>query len=170
MTDLKAVVLAGLVLVAACTTDPGATDDTAPVLTPEAQAELTVTAIQAACSDLCNDQPLYVRDQLLDTDTLIGAEEPMPAAITEAISDAYPGVTWVDLVAADAIIEDVDNRQAVLVAVSPFTELAPGVQGVEVGVTHGSFHGQVVQFQWNGIEWVQADSEDTGVTVTSVVS
>jgi hypothetical protein len=111
-----------------------------------------------------------VRDQLLDTDTLIGDEEPMPPVISEAISGAYPDVTWVDLAAAEAVIEEVDGGQAVLVALSPIAELAPGVQGVEVGVTHGAFHGQIIQFQWNGTEWVQAESEDTGTTVTSVVS
>lgn len=170
MRILIAVVLAGLLLTTACTDDPATTDNAAPEVSPEVQAELTVTAIAAACGDLCVGQPLYVRDQLLDTDTLIGDEEPMPQAIKDAISDSYPDVTWVDLAGTDAILKEVDDAQAVLLAISPLTELAPGVQGIGVGVTHGAFHGQIIQFQWNGTEWVQADSEDTGVTVTSVVS
>lgn len=170
MRKLIIVVGSGLLIATACSSDPAISDDTAPVVSVDVQAELTVTAISAACGDLCIDQPLYVRDQLVNSDTLIGEEDPMPEATSEAISDAYPDVTWVDLAAADAILEEVDGAQAVLVAVSSMTELAPGVQGVDVGITHGAFHGQTIQFRWNGTEWVKADSDDTGVTVTSVVS
>lgn len=141
-----------------------------PELSQEDQAELIVTAIRIACSDLCVGQPLYFRDQLLDIDTLDGEEEPMPEATRTAIEDAYPEVVWVDFDAADEILEQVDNAEAVLLSVSGFSELAPGVQGVDVGIIHGAFHGQTIQFQWNRSEWIQADSEDTGVTVTSVVS
>lgn len=69
----------------------------------------------------------------------------MPEAITEPITNAYPSVTWVNRAVADAIIEDVDNGQAVLVAVNSLRELAPDVRGVKVGLTHGGFHGQITQ-------------------------
>lgn len=44
------------------------------------------------------------QDQPLDTDTLIGDEDPMPQAIKDAISVSYPDVTWVDLSGANAIL------------------------------------------------------------------
>jgi hypothetical protein len=167
--NLFAFGLAALFLLTACSEDQ-ATGNEAPELSQEDQAELTVTAIGSACSDLCVGQPLYFRDQLLDIDTLVGEEEPMPEATRTAIEDSYPEVVWVDVDGADEILERVDNAEAVLLSVSAFTELAPGVQGVDVGIIHGAFHGQTIQFQWNGSDWIRADSEDTGVTVTSVVS
>lgn len=167
--NLLALGLAAFFLITACSEDQ-ATIDEAPELSQEGQADLTVMAIDTACSDLCVGQPIYFRDQLLDVDTLVGEEESMPETTRTAIEDAYPEVVWVDFDGADEILEQVDNAEAVLLSVSAFSELAPGVQGVDVGIMHGAFHGQTIQFQWNGTEWIEAESEDTGVTVTSVVS
>jgi hypothetical protein len=62
----------------------------APALDPEQQGELTAQAIAQACADTCTTNPMYVRDQLLDINTLAGDEEPMPVEVSEAIRDAYP--------------------------------------------------------------------------------
>ena len=168
MTNRKALLVA-VVVITACTA-PSATDDNGPVVTPEIQAELTVEAITLACRDLCREQPLYVRDQLLDTDTLTVEEDPMPETIRQAIAGAFPGVTWVDEPAVEGILDDIDAGRAVLVSVSSLRDLAPDVRGIEVGIGQQAFHGQIVQFRWDGSMWSQVDSEDTGVTVTSVVS
>lgn len=77
---------------------------------------------------------------------------------------------FVDFDGADQVIADVDAGEAVLVNVADVAELAPEVLGIDIGVLFIAFHGQTIQFVWNGSTWVVADSEDTGVTVTSVVS
>jgi len=161
--------LVGVVFITACTS-PAATDDTAFVVTPDVQAELTVEAISVACRDLCLEQPLYVRDQLVDTDTLTIEEDPMPEKIRQAIARVFPDVTWVDESGVAAILDDVESGRAVLVSVSSLRDLASDVRGIEVGISQQAFHGQIVQFRWDETAWSQMDGEDTGVTVTSVVS
>ena len=94
----------------------------------------------------------------------------MPLEVSLAISDSYSEATFVDLEEADQIIADAVAGESVLVSVSNVTELAPGVLGVDVGVGFTAFHGQTIQFLWNGSSWVIADSEDTEVTVTTAVS
>jgi len=51
-------------------------------------------------------------------------------------------------------------------------ELADGVVGVDVSMVRGDgeFRTQTMLFMWDGSSWVDATSEDTGVTVTSAVS
>jgi hypothetical protein len=94
----------------------------------------------------------------------------MPVDVSQAISSAYPEATFVDREGADQVIADVDAGEAVLLNVAEVTELTPEVLGIDIGVSFGAFHGQTVQFVWNGSTWADADSDDTGVTVTSVVS
>jgi hypothetical protein len=141
-----------------------------PALDAEQQGELTAQAIVRACGNICKSNPVYVRDELLEIDTLVGQEEPMPVEVSQAISNAYPEATFVDREGADLVIADVDAGEAVLLNVAEVTELAPEVLGIDIGVSFIAFHGQTIQFVWNGSTWVVADSEGTGVTVTSVVS
>ncbi|MGA8041102.1 MAG: hypothetical protein WCA93_13435 [Acidimicrobiia bacterium] len=123
-----------------------------------------------ACAYICDGTPVYVRDQLLDANTLVGEETPMPTQVSDAISDAYPTVVFVDLAGADQLTGDVDGRQAVLINIAPPIVIKPGVVGVDVGVSYGGYEEQTVLFSWDGSDWVISSSDDTGVTVTSVVS
>lgn len=142
----------------------------APPLDEEQHGELTAKAIAAACEEICNSKPLYIRDQLIGIGTVVGEEEPMPAEVTQAIRGAYPAATFVDQDAQDRVSDELLAGRAVLVSVADVAHLASGVIGVEVGVSSESFLSQTVQFLWNGSNWVIADSDDTGITVTTSVS
>ncbi len=99
----------------------------------------------------------------------------MPEATRGAITRAMSGVEFVDMGQADLLVDDelaVDGGSGVLIYVAPAVELAEMVVGIDVGVTRSGdgFHGQTIQFMWDGETWANATSDDTGVTVTSTVS
>ena len=87
-----------------------------------------------------------------------------------APSNVFPRVEFVDMDGADRLMESTDL--GVLMGVSPLDELADGVVGVDVSMVRGDgeFRAQTMLFMWDGSSWVDATSEDTGVTVTSTVS
>jgi hypothetical protein len=153
------------VVVMSCSAEPAA-----PALSPEQQGELTVQAIAHACAGTCNASTMYVRDQLLNANTLAGDEEPMPVEVSTAIINAYPDSILVEGEEADGLYAAVDSGEAVMVIVADVAQLAPEVVGIDIGVSFISFRGQTVQFMWDGSDWLVADSQDTGVTVTSAVS
>ena len=128
-------------------------------------AELSTRAVARACGSACINGKVYVLDGLLYADTLEGEEEPMPDETQAALADVFDDV---EFVANTAGLVD----GGVLVGVSPLDELAEGVDGVDVGVMRSKFdfRAETVLFQWDGSSWVDATSEDTGVTVTSAVS
>jgi hypothetical protein len=126
-------------------------------------------AIGIACGQTCRQHPVYVRDGLMDIDSLAD-QEAMPAGVSAAIAALLPDVTFADSDQADAILPDVDAGEAVLVNVSPVYELADEVVGVDVGISLMAFQGETIQFKWDGTAWAVTDSDETGVTVTSVVS
>ena len=74
-----------------------------PSLGVEQQGEIAAQAIAHACGHTCTSHPMYVRDQLLDIDTLVGEEEPMPVEVSQAISNAYPEASFVDVDGADRV-------------------------------------------------------------------
>lgn len=149
---------------ASCSSPPG------PPLGKAEEADLTLQAIAEACGDICISNPLYIRDQLLGIATLAGEEEPMPVEVRQAIGGAYPAATFVDFDAVSRVSDDIFTGTAALVYVSEVTQLAPGVLGIEVGVTFESFLSRTIQFLWDGSDWVVAESDETGVTVTTSVS
>lgn len=80
-----------------------------------------------------------------------------------------------DMREADRLLDEdslVDRGDGLLISVAPAEELAAGVIGIDVGVTRSGegLHGPTIQFMWDGETWVDATSDDTGVTVTSTVS
>lgn len=165
------VAISGLVGIAAC----APTDVQSGSLDAGIVAELSARAVTQACGMNCDLLTVYVRDQLLFADTLVGEEEPMPPATREAITGMFDQVRFVDMGEADLLVGDdlrVDGGSGVLISVSPLVELGDQVVGIDVGLmTSGDgFHGQTIQFMWDGETWMVATSEDTGVTVTSAVS
>lgn len=151
-------------LVGACTSaPPGALDG-------ETTAELSARAAARACGSDCERLPVHVRDQLLYADTVVGDQEPMPDLTRSALADVFAIVEFVDMDGADRLMESGDL--GVLMGVSPLDELADGVVGVDVSMVRGDgeFRTQTMLFMWDGSSWVDATSEDTGVTVTSAVS
>ena len=141
----------------------------------ETVAELSASAAAGVCGMNCDLLTVYVRDQLLFADTLVGDEEPLPAPTREALTETFGRVQFVDMDQADQLVGDdlrVDEGRGVLLSVSPPVQLADGVIGVDVGLwsSGDGFHGETVQFMWDGETWVEATSEDTGVTVTSATS
>lgn len=93
---------------------------------------------------------MYVRDQLFDVESL-DPSEPMPDEV-------------------EAIVGELDAGEAILITLGPLRELAEGVAGIDIGLVAVSARGQTIQFRWDGSTWAPADSEDSGVTVTSFVS
>jgi hypothetical protein len=143
-----------------------------PHMTPEVGAKITAMAIVEACGSGC-PPTVYVRDQLIKVTTEVGQEQPMSDATQQAIADEVPGVRFVrqteSLFGPSGAI---DGGNSLLITVGPVEDLAPGIVGIEVGVTPRLFggHGQVYQFQWSGSSWEPATSDVTGVTTTSWVS
>ena len=138
-------------------------------------ADLSARAVTQACGTTCDFLNVYVRDQLLFADTLVGDEEPIPASTREAITGRFVQVRFVDMGEADQLVANdlrIDGGGGVLLSVSPHVQLADGVVGIDVGLwsSGDGFHGQTIQFMWDGETWTEATSEDTGVTVTSAVS
>lgn len=132
------------------------------------QGGVIARAVAAACGNSCSTNPVYVPDQLVDVESLTPVAA-MPIEIIEAVSDVYPDARFVDIDEAEALMAEVDAGRAVMINLTPPTGLAPGVAGVDIAVASRSVHGQTIQFKWDGSGWPVADSDDTGVTVTSFV-
>ena len=144
-------------------------------LDSETEADLTAEAVAIACATECGGLTVYIRDQLLDTETLVGQEDPMPDVLRRAIAHEEADVRFVSVEDANALTgEDmsIDRGSGVLISVAPVRALAEDVVGVEIGLTspNGAFHGRTIQFLWDGTTWNPADSEDTGVTAITSVS
>jgi hypothetical protein len=165
MKRLTALVAAIGIAAMSCSAEPAA-----PAMEPDQQGELTAQAIAHVCTGTCTANPVYVRDQLVDINTLAVDEEPMPVEVSEAIRNAYPEAVFVDGEEANEVIATVDAGEAVMVNVADVAQLAPEVVGIDIGISFIAFRGQTVQFMWDGSDWLLADSQDTGVTVTSSVS
>ena len=152
------VALVVLVMVGACSITSSEIDD-------QTTADISARAAARACGSACINGTVYVLEGLLDADTLEGEEEPMPDETQAALLDAFDEVEFV----ADAggLVDG-----GVLIGVSPVDELAEGVVGVDVGIMRSEFdfRSETILFQWDGSSWVDATSEEFGVTVTSVVS
>lgn len=166
-------VLGGLVLVAMVGCSWSGSQS--PEVSAEAESELAADALARACDEDCDQLTIYVYDELFTHDTLLGEEDPMPQSTIEAITERLGDVRFVGQEEADALFGDdalVDNGSGVLVSIGPVEVLAEGIVGIEVGLVtaRDGGRGHVVQFQWNGEDWIPATSEDTGVTVTSWVS
>ncbi|MFZ0627338.1 MAG: hypothetical protein WAN34_12660 [Acidimicrobiia bacterium] len=156
-----------VVAIAVVACSPGSESE---VVDFDQQTQLIVRATIQACGDLCVETPIYVRDQLLDANTLVGEETPMPLEVSDAITEAYPTVVFVDLEQADQLTGDLEGRRAVLVNIAPPTVVKPGVVGVDVGISYGGYEEQTILFSRDGSDWVITNGEDSGVTVTSSVS
>jgi hypothetical protein len=61
------------------------------------------------------------------------------------------------------VIATVDAGDAVMVNVADVAQLAPDVVGIDIGISFIAFHGQTVQYMWDGSAWLVADSQDRGL-------
>lgn len=139
------------------------------------EADLTAEAVAITCAAECGGLTVYLRDQLLEAETLAGGEDPMPDVFRRAIALKVADIRFVSVEEADALMGDdmsIDGGDGVLISVAPLSVLAEDVVGIGVGVTspNGAFHGRTIQFLWDGNTWNPADSRDTGVTVITSVS
>jgi hypothetical protein len=162
------------VAVSSCSSMDGNVEEVseAPRLTPEEVAKVSADAIVEACS-ICETATIYVRKQLLTTETRLGGEQPMPEETELELLGRFDEITFVDRDEELEILgEDLLPEDGTVIYVGLVEALKPGVIGVEIGtITAGDgFRGQTVQFQWDGHGWRLATSEDTGVTVTTSVS
>jgi hypothetical protein len=162
------------VVASSCSSVDGGVEEVAeaPFLNPEDVAELSADAVVLVCVT-CETGTIYVREQLLTTETLLGEEQSMPEVMKQELSGRFDEVAFVDRAEElDILGEDLLPEDGTVIYVGPVEELKPEVIGVEVGtITAGDgFRAQMVQFQWDGDGWKLATSEDTGVTVTSSVS
>lgn len=143
-----------------------------PLLTPEAVATVSADAAVHVCVP-CVTGTVYVRDQLVTGETLLGEEQPMPEVAKLELSGRFDKVTFIDRDEELEILgEDLLPEDGTVIYVGPVAELKPGVIGVEIGVITAAdgFRAQIVQFQWDGVGWNIATGKDTGVTVTTAVS
>lgn len=96
----------------------------------------------------------------------------MDEAVRELLSDE---VAYLDQTALEELTGDGGRyvNGATLIDIGPFrvTE-RPDVVGIDVSTSRGSFDVLILTFlfRWDGVDWVDAEAEDTGVTVTSAVS
>lgn len=137
-------------IVISCSSQPASTPPAVSTIDKATRGDLVVQAIGLACGDPCTTTPMYVRDQLFDVESL-DPSEPMPDEV-------------------EAIVGELDAGEAILITLGPLRELAEGVAGIDIGLVAVSARGQTIQFRWDGSTWAPADSEDSGVTVTSFVS
>ena len=89
----------------------------------------------------------------------------MPDETRAALADVFDDVEFV--ADTSGLVDG-----GLLIGVSSVDELAEGVVGVDVGIMRSEFdfRAETILFRWDGSSWVDATSEDTGVTVTSAVS
>lgn len=156
------------VLVAACS----GSDTGPPPIDGATQAVLSVSAVDFGCTE-CRNRPIFVRNQLIASDTLVGEEQPMPQQVRDEIAAMFPDATFVSLAEENALFVDgVVANDSVIVYVGPIEELSSDVVGVPIGMVTARDGAEfvIVQFKWNGNSWEHATSEDTGVTVTTAVS
>ena len=166
--------LAGLALVVglvAC----GSPAEEAPPPTPDQVARITADAVTRACMEECAGSDLLVRDELITSETEVGEARPMPGATAAAIVEVLSGARLVGRNEADALFgEDglVAGGSGVLVTVGPVEDLAPGVVGIEVGLStaRDGGSGRIFQYRWQEGEWAPATSDQTGITTVSWVS
>ncbi|MGA7280234.1 MAG: hypothetical protein WBZ40_00480, partial [Acidimicrobiia bacterium] len=111
-----------VVAIAVVACSPGSESE---VVDFDQQTQLIVRATIQACGAVCVETPIYVRDQLLDANTLVGEETPMPMEVSDAITETYPTVVFVDLEQADQLA-GLEGRRAVLVNIAPPTVVKPG--------------------------------------------
>lgn len=122
-----------VILAAACSGAEGQ----APPITPETAAELSGSAVAAACDPRCDGRTIYVRHELLTSNTYLGHEEPMPDLVTDAIADQLVNVHFLSREEEEALFGDdglVDGGKGVVVYVGPVKERAAGVVGIEIGL------------------------------------
>ena len=156
------------VLVAACS-GSGAEP---PPIDGATQAVLSVSAVDIGCTE-CRNRPIFVRNQLITSDTLVGEEQPMPQQVRDDIAAMFPDATFVSRAEENALFVDgVVANDGVIVYVGPLEELSSDVVGVPIGrvTARDGAKFVIVQFKWNGDSWEHATSEDTGITVTTAVS
>ena len=139
----------------------------------DTRAELSARAAARAYGSSCLSGAIFVRDELFYSDTLEGDEEAMPELTRAALVDLFDEIEFVDRDAADELTGGGEGMaRGVLVSLSPADVLAEGVVGVDVGVVRplDGYRAETMLFMWDGSSWIDATSEDTGVTVTSAVS
>lgn len=161
-------VLSISIVAAACGASP-------PSESSELGADLIADAATRACVNECNVLDLYIRDELITLDTVVGDEEPMPPATRAALERELGDVEFVDLEGANALFGPdglVDGGRGVLITVGPIEQLASDVIGINVMVTtaRDGAYGQTVQYLWREDGWQHATSDETGVPVTYSVS
>lgn len=156
-------------IVISCSSQPASTPPAVSTIDKATRGDLVVQAIGLACGDPCTTTPIYVRDQLFDVESL-DPSEPMPDEFEEAVVEAFPNATMASTDEVEAIVGELDAGEAILITLGPLRELAEGVAGIDIGLVAVSARGQTIQFRWDGSTWAPADSEDSGVTVTSFVS
>lgn len=160
-----------VILATAC----GGSDSEAPPITPEAVAELSGRAVATACDPRCDGRTIYVRHELLTSNTYVGHEEPMPGVVRDAIADQLGTVHFLSHEEEEALFGDdgfVDGGKGVVVYIGPVKERAAGVVGIEIGLLTARDGGRfdTFLFRWTGDAWEATTAEDVGITVTSAVA
>ncbi|MEA3509969.1 MAG: hypothetical protein U9R51_00900 [Actinomycetota bacterium] len=150
-------------------------DSQAPPMTSETSAELSGSAVATACDPRCDGRTIYVRHELLTSNTYLGHEEPMPDLVRDAIADQFGTVYFLSLEEEEALFGDdalVDGGKGVVVYVGPVRERVAGVVGIEIGLLTARDGGRfdTFLFRWTGDVWEATTGEDVGITVTSAVA
>ena len=159
---ITALVVAALLVVAACTT--AGSGEPVPELTPELSVQLQARAFMRACQDAaCAGAPILAPDST-------------PPAVRQAIIELF--TDEVEYLTDSQRDERFDtNGQhssgATMIDVVGVAATERGdVIGVDVWIGRGPFDfvGRTYLFLWNGTQWIDTSSDAVDVTVTTSVS
>lgn len=142
-------------------------------LTPEVAARISTDALARACPS-CTSGKVFVRNQLLESDTATGEEVKMPAEFRASIGDSYPGAAFIGRNQEQRLLGrgGLPSGGETVVHVGPVRWLAPEVAGVEIGIITASngYKSAIYQYQNVDGDWVPVSGDDTGIPVTTAVS
>ena len=140
---------------------PAGDGSNAPDVSTAAEGQITTEALLEACPN-CDDRGrVFIVTSLYESGSPLSEfVRPMSGTSVQSISATLPGAvfTEADTDEAAAAYEEAGNRQALVVTFSPVTYPTETSATISVGVIWGtSVTETLVEFHWNGSDWIRSD-------------